>query len=68
MRRVWICLVVFGLYTGFCAAAARPTDVTVHHIGPRAVSISCKDGADPTYDPTLSKALGEMVVSCGTAR
>lgn len=48
-------------------ASSTPSDVKVQHIGPRAVAISCKDGADPTFNKVLSDELGTTVISCGKA-
>lgn len=66
MRKLVLC-VIFGL--GALGIAQRTqSDVKVSHIGARLVGISCRDGADPTVDPKLSKAAGMLVVSCGTEK
>lgn len=64
MKSKLLCAVL--LLTALCGAA-NVSDCKVVHIGPRAVAISCKDGADPAFDPVLSKAVGTTVISCGVA-
>lgn len=62
-KRVVLAVLLLSAFVG----AANVSDCRVQHLGARAVAISCKDGADPAFDPALSKAMGTTVISCGIA-